>query len=793
MTTAPLPDNETERLEALQKYGILDTAPETAFDSITRLASYICGTPICLVSLVDAGRVWFKSRVGVDAPELTRDGAFCAHAILQNDIFMVPNTLEDKRFSDNPLVTAAPALRFYAGAPLKTADGFTLGTLCVIDLKPRQLTDEQLHAFQLLANQVIYLMERRRYERELRQAHTAINRSKSAFFWISPAGKVLHANEFACQGLGYTLDELTCLSIWDFDPLYSPETASERWSKIKEDGIQTIESLHRRKDGTVFPVEVTTNYINSEGEEYRFCFVQDISDRKHTQTTLQELLEMNARIVCNSTQGIMLFDPGGHCVLANDAAVRSSGAASSSLVLGRNFHNITAWKESGMYDKALRALKTNTPQKGEFRLTTSFNKEAWVLVDFIPYGSEVTQQLLVLFTDIHELREAKNQAEAANKAKSIFLANMSHEIRTPMNAILGMTHLVLGTELDATQRDYIMEANTAAKSLLGVLNDVLDFSKIEAGKLEFEHGSFNLDHEIEALKSVLGLSAREKALMLEFVLGQDVPRRLIGDPLRVKQVLTNLISNAIKFTPQGKITVKVSLLEKAPMKGKTRARLLFEVCDTGIGMSNEQKEHLFQAFTQGDSSITRRYGGTGLGLAISKKLVEMMEGEIGVESELKKGSRFYFSAWFGLEEKVPAMMAQPPAAAEDYHLHGLRALLVEDVDINRKLARIMLVKAGVSIAEACDGKEAIECLENSSEDFDVVLMDVQMPVMDGLTATRLIRQNPRFTALPVIAMTAFAMKEDETRCYAAGMNDYVSKPIHPHELYSTLVKYRQKQ
>ncbi|MGH8119446.1 MAG: ATP-binding protein, partial [Gammaproteobacteria bacterium] len=296
----------------------------------------------------------------------------------------------------------------------------------------------------------------------------------------------------------------------------------------------------------------------------------------------------------------------------------------------------------------------------------------------------------------------------------------------------------------------------------------------------------------DVLQSVMSLSAREKGLELEFIVDKDVPTGVVGDPLRLRQVLTNLISNAIKFTNYGKITVRVSLQER--QEDRKRARLYFDVRDTGIGISKAQQVHLFEAFSQGDSSITRRFGGTGLGLAISKKLVEMMDGEIGVESDPDQGSRFYFSFWLGLAQK-PVSVAKTTQAetAEDYMLQGMRALLVEDVDINRKMASIMLSKAGVTIAEACDGKEALELLENNPEAFDVVLMDVQMPVMDGLTATRLIRQHPRFGELPVIAMTAFAMKDDEVRCYEVGMNDYVSKPINSRELYSALAKYKRKE
>lgn len=387
-----------------------------------------------------------------------------------------------------------------------------------------------------------------------------------------------------------------------------------------------------------------------------------------------------------------------------------------------------------------------------------------------------------------QLEEAMRNAQAANQAKSEFLANISHELRTPMNGVIGMLDIILDhKELHGELTEQIQTAQQCAYSLLALLNDILDLSKIEAGKMNLEQIPFDPRTIVDDCVKAHQPKAAQNGIQLTSQTSAKVPQQLVGDPLRVRQILSNLVSNAVKFTEHGSVSVRMD----GEVLDRGEFMLKLTVVDSGTGIPADKLLYIFDKFTQADGSVTRKYGGTGLGLAITRRLVDLHHGEIHVESELGRGTTFVVTlqcemAGEASEQLTPERL---PVALAPALTNPARILVVEDNPVNQKVVTAVLRKRGFSIDLANDGQEAIGKLKNAAIAYDLVLMDVQMPVLDGLEATRIIRKEAHWKDLPIIAMTAHAMNGDKERCLAAGMNGYISKPVHPAHLLSTVDEY----
>ena len=967
-TSAEFPSDEANRVAALHALQVLDTPAESEFDALVKAAALVCDVPIALISLVDTERQWFKARVGLNATETPRNIALCAHAILDEQIFEVPNALKDPRFAGNPLVTEAPDIRFYAGAPLTLSTGERIGTLCVIDRESRQLDAKQREILKSLAETVAAMLERRVQARhaaalqlELDKEQAALRDSEKRYQSVVEAmisGFVLQDAEGAILSCNRSAETLLGLS---YEQLMGRKSMDPSWHCVHEDltpwpgdthppmvALRTGKSVLDAVMGVYKPDgQITWLTINAKPMWTAGCdqphqvvtSFADITARKRVEDELRQ----RKRFLQTLTQAlpgmISYWDLAWTCQFSNPAHSERFGKTTEQMqgIHARDLFGPALFETNRPWFEAAFAGER---QRFERTLTKEDGLQRHLVVEHIPdFAGDKVVGMVVMVSNVTEIKARQLEVEQLNKelkhstalardaslAKSRFLANMSHEIRTPLNAVLGMLSLLERSELSFQQTDYVTKSRGAANSLLSLLNDILDLSKVEAGKLVLDAQPFQLDQMMRDVAVILSSYVGAKPIEVLFDIDPSIPAVLVLDADRLRQVLINLAGNAVKFTAEGEVVVGIRLIGLTRnADGGGLAQLEFAVRDTGIGIAKEAQVLMFTDFTQAEASTTRKFGGTGLGLAISQRLIQMMGGVIELSSELGKGSTFSFvlnapvsavplpdalpathpnslspqrtlvvddnavagdliagmvNSWnwpvtvarsgqeamgligpanatepfpfqvIYLDWHMPDMdgwqlageirdlarqrdAAQPTivmvtgqsreflaqrtlqeqslldaflvkpmtsamlqeaalgGTASDFNLRkalrgksserrlaGMRILVVEDNLINQQVAEELLVSEGALVSMAANGQIGVEAVAGAHPQFDVVLMDIQMPVMDGYAATQFIREVLGLSELPIVAMTANAMASDRMDCLAVGMNEHIGKPF----------------
>jgi len=638
-------------------------------------------------------------------------------------------------------------------------------------------------------------------------------------------GNILYVNDKFCEISGYTREELIGKNHRIVKSnQHSPEEFKQMWRTICHGQVWHGQIKNKKKDSGFYWVNASiVPFLDKRGKPYQYISIRtDITLQKELEKKLSDEQNFLAKVTDTMAQGLYALDNKGVCTFWNKEAESILGWSAKELI-GKKLHSII-YKEKQDGQPVLQkdcfiyhtVLKNKVYSSEDEFFSHKNGRLLPISITAAPLLEKNSMVgVVAVFSDISKrkadekiISQAIINAQQASQAKSDFLANMSHEIRTPMNAVIGMTELALGTDLTGEQREYLEIVKDSSTALLGIINDILDFSKIEAGKLSLEMIEFDLHDLLKKILAMIITKAEFKGLQLrtEPLDNLELPTQLIGDPGRLRQVLINLLGNALKFTENGSITLSVSLQEKYT----NRCCLLFKVIDTGVGIPEHKQATIFEAFSQADTSVTRKFGGTGLGLSISRQLIELMGGKIGVESVLNVKTTFYFTAWFDYVEK-PLPLPSPANAIQNSPLKNdtspevtvsekashlvleqkpiLHILLAEDNLINQKLAKKVLEKQGHTVIIANDGVEAVALFEQQA--FDLILMDFQMPNMNGLDASLKIREleQQRGGHVLIIAMTANAMQDDKERALKAGMDAYLSKPINVQALLDEISRF----
>jgi PAS domain S-box-containing protein len=664
-----------------------------------------------------------------------------------------------------------------------------------------EATNELLELLESISAELSRVAERQRAERELGERELeasrlamVASRTDQMVMILDTSGRIEWANDACARFSGYSLQDVRGRPAQTL--LQGPQTDAAAIATIGESVLRgdpcRWSSLPTR-DGELRVLEIEGQPLrDDQGRYFQYALISpDITERKRTEAALRESAEYFRALFDESPVAASIQAPDMRIVRANAAHSKMIGY-SSEQVIGKDpisFYHPDDVDAAHASRRAL-VLSDRGPVSYERRMLTGDGRAIWVRGHAVRFndatGERYTLTLLENITESKQveqvLRDAKEIAETASRAKSQFLANMSHEIRTPMNGVLGMTELLLGTPLSDKQRRFAEAVYRSGETLLEIINDILDFSKIEAGKLELEAVDFNLRTVVEDVFELLAPRAHQKRLELASHIEPKVPTAVRGDPMRLRQVLTNLVGNAIKFTEAGEVIVNVS----AEPQASGGHRVMFEVRDSGIGMKSDALEKLFTVFMQADQSMARRYGGTGLGLAISKQLVELMGGQISATSRFGEGSVFRFDV------ALEAGVAVSPAAAVDTAvLRWRRVILVEDNPTNRSILEAQLRGFGMDVATADNGSTALELLRAAARagtPFDAAIVDMKMPIMDGLTMATELRRDPQLVDVRMVMLTSLGSGNEARLAYDSGIEAYLTKPVRQAELVDALAR-----
>lgn len=899
-------DSEQQRLNALKSYEILDTESEKIFDDITKLLAQVFGCDIALISLVDENRQWFKSKFGMDLCETSRDVAFCDHAIKQDDVFLIEDTHLDDRFKNHPLVVGEPHLRFYAGAVLKSKNGFNIGTLCVAHSSPKKVTELQLETLKNFGSLVMSHMELMKKERNEEKTKTryrleilnslpdfagtcdlngTILTSNKAFDEISRREGVNHVMDYypnwarkiqseiaipfaiehdiwrgesavlkkngeelhifqtvichrdkngypeffstvmqdmsqvkAATNRFETLSKLAPVGIFMANENGAPTFFNEQWLQLS--GMTHEQALADNGFGSFAAIHpddlerVITNWFDatqskkSFTEDFRIKNIvtgkvhyirctariittgyigttQDLTEERLMASKLTSSVNQLETFILNLPAAVAMFDKDINYIAVSKRWIQDYGLDKLGLnennIIGKSHYDVfpglnQEWKN--IHHNALQGV-------GKKQDDDHFRREdgttEWLNWDVRPWFNERNEigGIMMLtevttnkkFADI-EIRRAQAIAEKASEAKSIFLANMSHEMRTPLNSIIGLSDLMAQSNPESENAQHLKVIQNSGEVLKNLIEDIIDLTRIESGKVVLQKMPVIFSELTEKLVQIFQLEAKAKNIELSFNVDRDLPM-YEGDPVKISQILIKLIGNAIKYTNSGYVKVDVKKNDQNDRNGN----VIVMIKDSGIGIDGGKQKMIFEKFTQAENATVRKYGGTGLGLAITKNLVDLMEGSIWVKSELNVGSEFYFTLNLAPLNKASSSVKTNAETSETLD-KKLRILVVDDSIENRALMLAYLKKHPFLIETAENGLEALNLMK--SHHYDFVFMDIQMPIMDGLTATKEYREweNQHSNGhVPIVALTAFALQEDHRKSLNAGCDLHLTKPV----------------